>query len=88
MNIKEYSHIYDKQILYYKHICNPDKNKYKRSIEPYIVYICYLKNGIRNYESFSFLILYNILSIKYNKRSIINHIKTITYGKFNILKLI
>jgi hypothetical protein len=88
MNIDEYKHIYNKRILYYKHVCNSTKNKEKRIIEPYKAHICYLENGNKKFETISFTILYNILSIKYNKHSIYEHIYNITYKYLNIHKLI
>lgn len=86
VNVNEYKHIYNKQILYYKHVCNKDLER--RHIEPYNAYICYLENGKRKYETISFITLYNILTIKYNKYSIINHIYDITYNQFDISGLI
>lgn len=88
MDISEYNHIYNKKILYYKHVCNSNKNKEERLKEPYKAYVCYLENGKKKYESISFTILYKILIMKYNGESISNHIYDITYNQINIHKLI
>lgn len=83
---KIYKHIYDKYIIYYKHICNSDLNT--RKVEPYKAYICYVENSKQKFETISFIKLFNILNLVYNKKSIINHIYEITYNQFDITKLI
>lgn len=81
-----YNHIYDKYILYYKHVCNDDLNK--RNIEPYLAYICYIQDGKQEFDTISFIKLFEILNLIYNKKSIINHIYDITYRQFDITKLL
>lgn len=83
---KIYSDIYNKYILYYKHVCNNDINK--RHIEPYVAYLCCIENGKQVYDTISFIKLFKILNIVYNKLSIINHIKYITRDKLDISELI
>lgn len=81
-----YKHIYDKYILYYKHICNSDLNTRKQ--EPYKVYMCCIENGKQIFETISFVKFYKILNLIYSKNSIISHVYDITYNQFNITKLI
>lgn len=83
---KIYNHIYNKYILYYKHVCNSDLKT--RNIKPYNAYICYIEDGKINFETICFIKLFNILNLVYNKNSIINHIYDITYKQFNISNLI
>jgi hypothetical protein len=83
---KIYNHIYDGYILYYKHVCNSDKDTIR--IEPYIAYICCIKDGNKIFETISFVKLFNILNIVYNKDSIIKHIYDITYDRFDITNLL
>lgn len=80
-----YSDIFDKYILYYKHVANSDNT---RHIERYIAYICYLENGKQEFLTFSFIKLFKILNKVYNKHSIINHIKDITNNILDISNLI
>lgn len=86
INIKHYMHIYNKHILYYKHICNSDLNTKK--VEPYKAYICYIQDGKRTYETVSFIQIFKILNLFYNKNSIIKHIYDITYNQFDITNLL
>lgn len=83
---KIYKHIYDKYIIYYKHVCNSDLTTKK--VEPYKAYICYIQNSKQNFETISFIKLFNILNLVYNKKSIIKHIYEITYTQFDITNLI
>lgn len=81
-----YKHIYDKYILYYKHVCNSDLNT--KNLEPYKAYICFIENGKQIFNSISFVKLFNILNLVYNKDSIIKHIYDITYKQFDITNLL
>lgn len=81
-----YKHIYNNCILYYKHVYNKDPNG--RHIEPYVAYICCIENDKQIFKTISFIKLFNILNLIYNKESIINHIYDITYNRFNIKNLL
>lgn len=86
INIKHYKHIYDKHILYYKHVVNSDLKR--KNIEPYKAYICCIVNDKRIYETVSFIQIFKILNLFYNKYSIIKHIYDITYNQFDITNLL
>lgn len=81
-----YSDIFDKYILYYKHVANGNISGMKK--EPYLAYVLCIENSKPKYETISFIDIFKILNKIYNKNSIINHIKEITYNKLDISKLL
>lgn len=85
-NKNKYKHIYNKYIIYYKHVVN--KNLKEREVEKYKAYICYKDNCIKSYTTISFIDLFKILNLVYNKDSIIKHIYNLTYHQFDITNLL
>lgn len=85
-NKNKYNHIYNNYILYYKHVVNKDIKE--REVERYKAYICYKYKSIKLFTTISFIDLFKILNLVYNKDSIIKHIYNLTYHQFDITNLL
>lgn len=85
-NNNKYNHLYNNSILYYKHVYNKDLKR--RDVEPYKAYICYKDKNKKMFDTISFVKLFNILNLVYNKDSIIKHFYNITYNRFDITNLL